>query len=81
MAGFDYAISPVDSISFKKGRKYIISGLKERSYGGFTFYAKSDLTGKKVFCLSKGCAHLNGRSWTLELNRNRKTPEIINAPE
>lgn len=65
--GFTYAISPIDSGHIKKGKKYVVSKRKPstRAIAG-TFYITPERGRRRLFCLEHGCAHIKGRSWTIQ---------------
>jgi hypothetical protein len=60
-----FAIPPKGKFpSVKAGEKYKI--ISSESYDGYLFFEIiSPLTGDKIHCLSKKCAHINGKNWIL----------------
>ena len=54
-----YAIAPINADGITKGKKYAISKENEISF------SIRDDAGDELFCLKKGCAHLDGGNWQL----------------
>ena len=62
-----YVISPVNTMTLEKGKKYPIIDLWEN---GFKIEEKHTKSSIDLFCLFKGCAHINGLDWIIEQEEN-----------